>query len=206
MRLIQCEQGTTEWFEARVGVITASEFVTARDKLKSGEMSQKAKDYGFKKALERISGEVQEDTYQTFAMKRGREMEGFARAVYEEIHDVEVVESGIAISDCGYFGYSTDGFVGATGGVEIKSLMSPKTILPVLEGDLSDFIDQIQGGIWIADLEWMDFILYLPQLKSLKKDMNITRVYRDEAYIKQLKSDLDKFNDYVWSLINRFAA
>ncbi len=206
MQLIQCEQGSQEWFAARVGVITASEFVTARDKLKSGKMSQKAEDYAFKKAFERISGEVQEDTYQTFAMKRGQEQEVFARAIYAEKHNVEVVESGIAISSCTYFGYSTDGFVGADGAIEVKSPISPKSILPVLSGDLSAYMDQCQGGLWITEREWIDFIMYLPQLKSIKKDMYIQRVYRDEAYIKSLKSDLDQFNDYIWSLINQLAA
>lgn len=206
MNLIQCEQGSPEWFAARLGVITASEFVTARDVLKSGDMSQKAKDYGFKKAFERISGEVQEDTYQTFAMKRGKEQEVFARDIYAERHDVEVIESGIAISDCGYFGYSTDGFVGTDGAIEVKSPISPKSILPVLSGDLSAYMDQCQGGLWITEREWIDFITYLPQLKSIKKDMNVTRVYRDEAYISTLKSDLDQFNDYIWSLINQLAA
>ena len=149
---------------------------------------------------------MQEDTYQTFAMKRGQEQEVFARAIYAEKHNVEVVESGIAISSCTYFGYSTDGFVGADGAIEVKSPISPKSILPVLSGDLSAYMDQCQGGLWITEREWIDFIMYLPQLKSIKKDMYIQRVYRDEAYIKSLKSDLDQFNDYIWSLINQLAA
>ena len=193
------EQRTEEWKGDRLGVITG----TKAHELLSSKTTRLTL---MARMLSEFATANTKEIPQTFAMKRGQEQEVFARQIYEEKHDVEVVESGIAISNCTYFGYSTDGFVGTDGAVEIKSLVSPKTILPVLSGDLSDYMDQCQGGLWITEREWIDFIMYLPQLKSIKKDMYIQRVYRDEAYIKQLKSDLDQFNDHIWSIINQLAA
>ena len=56
MILIQCEQGTQEWFSARAGVITASKFADAISTLKNGQPNQASKDYAYKIAVERIYG------------------------------------------------------------------------------------------------------------------------------------------------------
>jgi hypothetical protein len=193
MKIITCEQGSVEWFAARTGVITASMFSTAVDKY-------------VKVAVERISGETTDDTYQTWAMKRGNELEGAGRLLYADRTGNAVTETGVVLTDCGYFGYSSDGLVNQDGGIEIKCLLSAKSIMPVIDGDLSEFNDQMQGGMMINEREWCDFVLYVPQLTKMNKEIYIRRVYRNEAYIKTLRQDLADFNDHVWSLINKLSA
>lgn len=213
MKIINCEQGTPEWFAARIGVITASMFKDATDRYvkasgtkKVGDRKSTSENYAFKLAVERISGETTDDTYKTFAMRRGTEIEGAGRLLYSEKTGNEVSETGVILTDCGNFGYSSDGLVGLGGAIEIKSLIAAKSIIPVFEGDISEYIDQMQGGLMISEREWCDFVMYCPQLAKVGKDLYVRRVYRDEAYIKTLKQDLDDFNDFVWSLLNKLAA
>lgn len=100
MRLIECEQQSDEWFAARVGVITASMFAECVKKLKSGkskgEHTAKAKEYAFRLAVERISGEMlAEEGFETYAMRRGREMEAEARMAHE-------LHSGLTVDDASF--------------------------------------------------------------------------------------------------------
>ncbi len=213
MKIINCEQGTPEWFAARIGVVTASMFKDATSKYVKppkgknvGDRKSESENYAFKLAVERISGESTDDTYQTYAMRRGTEIEGAGRLLYADKTGNEVSETGVILTDCGNFGYSSDGLVGLDGAIEIKSLISAKSIIPVFDGDISEYEDQMQGGLMISEREWCDFVMYCPQLAKVGKDLYVRRVYRDEAYIKTLKQELNDFNDFVWSLLNKLAA
>ncbi len=69
---------------------------------------------------------------------------------------------------------------------------------PVLfHEDLSEYIDQIQGGMWLCDRDWWDFVVYAPQLEPLGLDFIRKRVTRDQAYIDALVLDLEDFDILV---------
>lgn len=187
-------QGTPEWHAARVGVITASRFKDACDALKSGDPSQKCLDYAYDIAIELISGETTEDTYITKAMQVGMDREPMARIEYESVTGNLAEESGIVLTDDRVFGYSTDGFVDDDGMIEIKCLSSSRKIIEIwAKGDLSDYMHQIQGGLWITGRKWCDFIMYAPQLEPVGKHLYIQRVERDEDFIEAMEAKLIKF-------------
>lgn len=117
MIFISCDQGTEEWFAARAGRITASRFKDACDFLKNGNPTQKHIDYAYKVAVERIYGETTEDTYETWEMRRGTDLEPLARIAYESKTGNLAQESGIVLTDDERFGYSTDGSVDDDGQV-----------------------------------------------------------------------------------------
>lgn len=194
MILIQCEQGTQEWFSARAGVITASKFADAISTLKNGQPSQANKDYAYKIAIERIYGETTEDTFQTFEMRRGTELEPLARIAYESRTGNLAEESGIALTDDRIFGYSTDGFVDDDGLIEIKCPNSARKIVEMWENcDLSEYEHQIQGGMWITGRKWCDFIMYAPQLEQIGKHLFVKRVERDDDFIEKMEIQLWDF-------------
>jgi hypothetical protein len=203
MLVINCVQGSEEWHKARCACITASNFAEVRKRLKSGpnkgDFSQAAKQYAFKIAIERISGELlQEDKFETFEMRRGRELEPEARYAHEQKIGVMVEQTGIVKTDDGLFGASVDGFVNEVGCAEYKCFISPSSLMPIiLEDDIADCKDQIQGQLWITGRKWCDFCLYCPALKLIGKDLKVFRVYRDEEYITELESDLLAFNELV---------
>lgn len=196
--LIECQQGTPEWFAARAGVITASKFADAVGKLKNGNPSQASKDYAYKVAVEIIYGETTEDTFQTYEMRRGSELEPMARMVYERATGHLAEESGLVLTEDKRFGYSTDGFIDSDGMVEIKCPNSARKIVEIWEGgDLSEYMHQIQGGMWITGRTWCDFIMYAPQLASVDKQLFVKRIARDDDFIEQMEIDLMQFKAQV---------
>lgn len=216
MIFINCEQGTDAWFAARAGVVTASMFSTACDVLKpaKGETgprpSQKNIDYAYKVAIERIYGGTTEDVYQTFEMRRGTELEPYARMSYESISGNLALEAGIVLTDDKIFGYSTDGFVDEDGIIEVKCPNSARKICQMhIEADLSEYIHQIQGGLWITGRLWCDFIMYAPQLENVGKQLFIKRIVRDDDFIEKMESQLWVFEQRVQThleILNRESA
>ncbi|MBU3577502.1 lambda exonuclease family protein [Polynucleobacter sp. UK-Kesae-W10] len=149
-------------------------------------------------AIERISGEPYGDTFQTYAMKRGSEQEAFARMRYESERSELVEECGIVLTDDRLFGYSTDGFVGKDGMIEVKTpINSLKIVRMIQTGDVSEYIHQIQGGLWITGRLWCDFIMYVPPLKGNGNDLYVKRIFRDENFIEEMETGLLKFNKRV---------
>lgn len=191
---IDAPQGSDEWKKARAGVITASKFKDACDKLKSGKPSQKAITYASQVAMERVTGKPCEETFVTWQMRQGTERETMARLEYESLTGNLATESGIVLTDDQMFGYSSDGYVGEDGIIEIKSLASAEKIIAMWrDEDFSDYIHQIQGGLWITRRRWADFVMYAPDLEVVGKQLFYRRIERDEAFIEQLEIDLMQF-------------
>ncbi|WP_250512667.1 lambda exonuclease family protein [Caballeronia sp. INDeC2] len=198
MIVIECQQGSEAWHAARVGVITASKFRDACDKTQKGAMTAKATLYAAQVAIERISKQPCDETFVSWQMKRGTEMEPSARMEYEALTSNFASESGIVLTDDRLFGYSTDGFIGDDGLIEIKSLASAEKIVSMWrDGDLSEYVHQIQGGLWITGRKWADFVMYCPQLESIGKQIYHVRVERDETFIEKLETDLIDFERIV---------
>jgi len=205
MIVIDCEQGSEEWFIERSGCITASNFEECRKRLKSGankgDFTGKAREYAFRLAVERISGELlSEDKFDTFEMRRGRELEPEARFLHEQKIGMLIEHTGIVFTDDRLFGASADGLIGNDGSSEYKCFISPKSLMPILlNGDISSCEDQVQGQLWITGRKWSDFVLYCPALKSIGKDLTIIRVERDETFIEAMEIELLEFNTLVES-------
>lgn len=189
MRIINCEQRSPEWFAARCGLITASRFKDARATLKSGAPAQARLDYMAELALERITGSLS-DRFVTPAMQRGAELEGAARAAYEADTGEIVTEMGICLHDTLGFGYSPDGLVGADGLIEVKCPANPyKLAQLLLTRDVAEYVDQVQGGMWITGRAWCDVLIYHPNIP-----LRPLRVPRDAAYIDKMETDLLAFS------------
>jgi len=204
MLLIECPQGTPEWHAARCGVITASRFKDACERLKPGKgetigkPSAKMLNYAAEVAIERISGQPSDEGFVTWQMRRGTELEPQARLAYEARTGRLVEESGVALTEDRVFGYSTDGLIERDGLIEIKCVASAEKLISLWrDHDLSEYTHQIQGGLWITGRAWCDFVLYAPQLASVGKELLIHRVTRDEDFIGNLELDLLAFKKLV---------
>ena len=195
-------QGSAEWLASRAGVITASNFVEARKRLKSGPkkggFTEAAEDYAFRVAVERISGAPLDEGFSTWAMKRGNELEPEARAWVEVKLGIFVDVAGFVTTDDEKFGASADGFIDKDGGLEIKCLVDPGRIRNViLSDDISEFMDQIQGGMWLTGRKWWQFALFCPALEKVGLQLYTKRVERDDNYINEMELDLLEFERVV---------
>lgn len=195
-------QGTDAWLAARKGRITGSKFKDARDRLKSGAPSGKATLYARNVARERMGGKA-EDVFQNAAMRFGQEQEPFCRMAYETTTGYMVEEVGFAATDCGMFGLSPDGLIGADGVLEIKTMVgSDNLFTTVIEEDYSAYIDQCLGYLLFLGRDWVDLALWTPDLEHTGLGLVIHRINRSEhlAEIAALDADLKEFSFMVRKL------
>lgn len=188
-------QGTEEWLAARRGVITASRFKDARDRLKSGDFSSKAKLYAQDVARERCGGQAGQ-TFQNAAMRFGTEQEPVARMACEDEKGYLIELAGFAYTEDRKFGVSVDGLIDHDGVWECKTMVSSETLFKaVVDGDIGDYRDQINGAMWLLGRKWVDLCLWAPDLPSHK--LTLIRVKRDDDAIEALESDLMAFEKLV---------
>lgn len=224
--LYECTQGSPEWLAMRAGVVTASEFVKARGRMKvardgkaKGDPTDVCLDYAFQKSIERISRVPLDENHQTWQMKRGHQMEPHARMAHEDrlarkggdLASMMVMPAGFMTTPDGLFGCSVDGLVGEHGGAEYKCLASAKKLRKViLDDDISDYLDQVMGCLWISGRDWWHFALYCPALKPIGLEFQMVEVQRDDDYIESLERDLLSFvkivDEYEEELRTRGAA
>lgn len=202
MKVIECDQGSEAWHQARAGCITASMFETARAKLKSGpkkgQPTEAARNYAFRLAVERISGVPLDEGFETWQMKRGHELEPMARMEHEMASGLVVKHAGFVTTDDGFFGASADGLIGEDGGSEYKCFIAPDKLRAFhIDADISSVIDQVQGGMWISGRKWWHIGLYCPALESIGKQLWWDEFQRDDDYIGELESDLIEFKHLV---------
>lgn len=189
-------QGSPEWLESRKGVITGSRFKDCRARLKSGAPDKKCIGYAQDTARQRVGGAVQE-VYVNSAMRFGSEQEAFARMAYEERTGYLVEEVGFMTTDDRMFGVSLDGAIDDDGILEVKTLVSSDTLFTALGGDISAYIDQCIGALWLTGRKWVDLVLWAPDLRSIGAHLTIIRINRDEEAIQALEDDLMTFADMV---------
>lgn len=193
------EQGSAEWFKARAGIPTASEFDTVMAKGKGGAPSVTRRKYLLTLAGERLTGECVEG-YSNFHMERGKLMEAEARDLYVFQKDTEIDRVGFIKHDAIQAGCSPDGLIGDKGMLEIKTKLPHLQLECLLSGALpSEHKAQCQGALWISGREWMDFVSYWPKLPLF-----VVRVQRDEEYIGSIVSAVEAFNNELNELVGKF--
>ena len=180
MRIIECEQGTPEWLQARLGCPSASSY--AKLITSAGKASAQSDAYINQLVAEKITGDS--TFFQiTDPMQRGMDLEPYARTAYE-------MESGNLVDQVGFLkhdtleaGASPDGLIGENGGLEIKCPMPHTHVEYLRAGKLpAKYFQQVQGCLWISGRDWWDFMSYHPKMEPL-----IVRVFRDEVFIKALE-------------------
>lgn len=190
-------QGSPEWLAERRGCITGSRFKDCRDKLKSGAPSKACLGYAMDVARERVGGSIL-PTFATPAMRIGTEQEPFARMHYERMTGEIVEEAGFITTDDRLFGVSVDGLIGDDGIWECKTMVSSATLFAaVVDGDISEYLDQCEGEMWLLGRRWVDLHLHVADLPHLSK---VIRIERDDNRIEALEADLIAFE----SLVSKF--
>lgn len=196
MQIIDCEQGTPDWFSARAGIPTASEFSTVMASGRGGGESKTRRTYMLKLAGERITGEPM-STFSNAHMERGKEMEAEAREFYAFMRDADPQQIGFIRS--GDKGCSPDALIGDDGLLEIKTALPHLLIDYLLKDEFPpEHKAQTQGQLWVAERAWVDLVIFWPSLPPF-----IKRAYRDEAYIDKLSDAVDQFNGELASVVSR---
>jgi len=192
------EQGSQEWLSLRLGIATASNFnkiITS-----TGKESSQLKQYAFDLASDYFLTEP-ESTFKSEAMQRGNDLEAEAKNYYSLLTDMEVEEVTFIKKD--QIGYSPDGLISSNGLIEIKCPLKKNHLKYLIDNKLpTDYVAQVQGGLYISGREYCDFISYHPLFQEDKK-MLIVRVERDEEFINKLDTLLEKTIELKQEFINK---
>lgn len=199
IQVFNCDQNTPEWFEARAGIPTASEFHTVMASGRGGGESKTRKTYLYKLAGEVITGKSVEG-FKNEHMERGHEMEDQARDMYSFISDAEIQRVGFIRN--GQKGASPDGLIGDRGMFEAKSKLPHLLIECLMRDDFPpEHKAQCQGALWVAEREWIDIVVYWPDLPLFVK-----RAYRDESYIANMATAVKDFNEELAEIVGKVRA
>ena len=188
MKIHNVEQGSEAWFQLRLGVPSASRF---KDLLTpTGKPSASSEKYMHELLAEKMSGK-RFDSFDTFHMKRGRELEPEAANVFSFQTDLICREVGFVTNDSETVGCSPDRLIFGSG-LEIKCPAHTTHVKYLIDYHKNDempqeYYAQVQGTMWLMDLEDYWFMSYHPDLPNL-----IMNVKRDDKYIALLAAAIDK--------------
>lgn len=187
------EQGTPEWFAARLGRVTASKISDVMSKGRGNAPSATRANYMAQLVAERLTGEAAE-SYTNAAMQHGTETEPQARAQYTMRTGNVVQEVGfIPHPDGIHAGASPDGLVGDDGLVEIKC-PNTATHIATLRGASIDrkYLLQMQWQMICTGRAWCDFVSYDPRMPH-ELALKVQRVHHDETLAGEISSAVSEF-------------
>ena len=189
-------QGSAEWFAERLGKVTASRVADVVAKTRNGWGASRA-NYEAQLIAERLTGVVAE-SYTNQAMQWGIDTEPQARAAYEFLHDVEVVEVGfVQHPTILNSGASPDGLIGNDGLIEIKSPNTATHIATLLDSKIPEkYVKQMLWQMACTQRKWCDFVSFDPRLPH-EMQLFVSRMDRDEKRISELEDNVAQFLQQV---------
>ena len=195
-------QGTEEWFQQRLGKVTASRISDVIAKTKTG-VSTSRQNYLIQLVSERLTGK-KTDSYTNQAMQDGTEREPIARKLYES-------KTNSIVTEVGFFdhpviknsGASPDGAVNSeeegkyAGLIEIKCPIETTHTNTLMSKSVpTKYIPQMQWQMACTNARWVDFISFNPNFPD-ELQVFIKRLDRDDDYIAELETEVIKFLEEI---------
>ena len=183
------QQGTDEWFAARLGKVTASRAADVMTKKGSAARANLSAQL----VLERLTN-TKGESFSSAAMQWGVDQEPFARAAYE-------AHSGVWVDTVGFVqhptieraGASPDGLVGHDGLVEIKCPNTATMIDTLLTGKVpSNYTTQMQMQMACTGRAWCDYAVFDSRM-PVKAQLFVKRVQRDQKFIEDMEKEIIAF-------------
>lgn len=198
--IVDCEQGSPEWFSTRLGVVTSSNMARV---MSTGKGRQT---YMRELAAEALIAQPDGDGYESKAMRHGKEFEPLARQRYllDAPVDSCIVASGFIFhGEDRRSGASGDGIVvdgKSTGILEIKCPQPSTHVGYKLDGVVpKEYHWQVIGELLVPGVEWVDFASYCPALEASGAGWFCTRLTAEQAE-KDMKLARGKIDAFVSEL------
>jgi putative phage-type endonuclease len=181
------EQGSPEWFLARLGKVTASRFGDVMSKGRGSAASKTSESYMMELLGERLTGEFKQIV--NAAVSWGSENEDRARQLYQWRTENRVQEVGLATMDTNpMVGASTDGMVEDDGVLEIKCpYNSANHLQTIAERQVPKAYEwQVQGQMWVAEV-----------IKSIESTKSPEDLVKCKRMIENMSSASTVPEDYI---------
>ena len=194
-------QGTDDWFNARLGKVTASRLNDAFSTTKTGEGAGRI-NYRLELVTERLTG-IKGESFTNSYMQWGTEQEPFAREAYELAKSEFVIETGfIDHPTIPMSGASPDGLVGEDGLIEIKCPASTTHIGYISSGVVpAKYKNQMIWQLICTGRKWCDFVSYDPRLPDNLK-LFVVRYEPTDEERKDVENKVIEFLETVDNLYN----
>lgn len=229
MQIIDCEQGTAEWFEARKGIPTASEFSTVMSEGKDGMLPAAIMDAMVKsgctaeqlaaavkaarargaspaasrlKYLRTLAGEIIRGTPEEEGYSSPAMERG--KAMEAEARHLYAFSRGVDPVQVGFVrngdaGASPDSLIGDVGGLEIKTALAHIQIDRLIKNELPS-----EHKAQVHGNMWVTERAWWDFVSySPGLPPLILRVPRDEAYIAKLADAVDAFNSELADVVEK---
>ena len=183
------EQRTDEWFQARLGKVTASRICDVL----AATSTAGYQNYQAQLIAERLTGEPYEG-HVTTAMQWGIEKEAEARSLYEFMTDNTVMDIGFAQHETMRdSGASPDGLVDGDGQIEIKCPNTATHIRTLTTRKIDKkYRNQMTWQMACTGRKWCDFISYDPRLPA-EHNLCVIRFERDNEEVKEMELAVRQF-------------
>lgn len=187
------QQGTDEWFEARLGKVTASRI----SDVLAARTTASYLNYQAELIAERLTGERYE-SFTSPAMQWGVENEEEARKLYAFMTDNSVKTVGLVDHpDISMSAASPDGLIGDDGQIEIKCPNTATHIKTRLTGNIpKKYRNQMTWQMACTGREWCDFVSYDPRL-PMDCNLCIIRFKRDAEEVSTMEHEVVAFLEEI---------
>lgn len=214
------EQGTPAWFEARAGIVTASnvhKLLTPRLGVADNATSR---GLIYRLAMERLTGHPVDAGATTYAMRRGTELEPYAREHFKQYW----LAKGQSLTEAGFItrdheatdnapayriGYSPDGLIDDDGVLEIKC-PGPEKFLTWFEDweatrreygraayVPAEHMLQVQTGLYVSGRTRGVFMAYTPGLTPI-----VSYTVSDPSWVNTIKAAVQAAETRINALVN----
>jgi len=189
------EQLSEEWFEDRLGRITASRVA----RILSGGHQQWYKIMDdMQKDIDLGAEYLMNNQIDAKPLRWGRENEEPAIRAFEMLYDVDVERVGsIHHPELDYVSASPDGRIKCDwmdGIAEVKSPWNPENhILTLNHGMPSKHKPQVQLQMAVTETDSAVFLSYDPRHKDIKKRLYVEFMHRDDIYIENMLRKCEDF-------------
>lgn len=192
------QQGTTDWFLMKLGVLSASNIY----KIMGKPGNETRKTYLYELVSQVCTGDVEE--INSKYLDWGKQNEPGARSKYEFITGQEITDIPFVFKD-EFFreGCSPDGLVMNNTGLEIKCPYNPVHYIRFLVEDKMkpEYEWQVQFQIRTLESESWDFVQYHPSMQL--NPIKILTIPRNEEMQKRLDDEVPLFIEDMDNVLNK---
>lgn len=197
--VIECEQGTPEWLQARVGRLTgsrASDMCAPPNRDKSEPA--KKRDLRMQLVCEQLTNAPQDDHFVNADMKRGTDLEPAARRAFESATGELVETSGFLSHTSLLCGASLDGHLGDFDTIIEFKVPRPATHLRYVRAGVlpPEHRWQVLHNLFVSGAASAEFVSYCPAFPE-PLQLFRARVDRDEKEIHSYRMLLCAFLEEV---------
>lgn len=198
MKILDVKQGSEEWFKARAGVVTASEFDNLISPEWKARVGQGRDAYLYRKLAERCMG-IPLEQGGSWSTDQGKILEKEALPWVAFTRDANIERVGFITSDDGRIGCSPDGLIGDDGGIEAKCPNPDTHLKYLLSGEVpKEYRAQVYGSMYVTGRAWWYFLSYSRHFPPL-----LLKVERDEEIMDKIGYAIDWFLEDFSAAFNR---